>query len=127
MSKQMMQNQWVPTTASVAVGAFVWFMFESVIGTAGLTSGFSSWWLGYAAMFVAAGLLGYLYSQRPWRWGLYMIVAHVSVASLRSEGDHSMLPLELIFFGLLATFFILAGYLGAWLSLKFRHPALKKR
>jgi hypothetical protein len=118
MPKQITQNQWLPTIASIAVGAIVWFIFESAISTSGLTSGFSYWWAGYAIMFLAAGLLGYLFSQRPWRWGIYIIIAHVVVASLRSKGDHSMLPLELIFFGFLAVLFVLASYLGAWLSRK---------
>jgi len=118
MSKQITQNQWLPTIISIAVGATVWFMFESAINTSGLTSDFSYWWAGYAIMFLAAGLLGYFFSQRPWRWGIYIVIAHVVVASLRSKGDHSMLPLELIFFGLMAVLFVLASYLGAWLSRK---------
>ena len=118
MSKQITQNQWLPSIVSIAVGACVWFMFESIISTSGVTGGFTYWWAGYAVMFLAAGLLGYLFNQRPWRWGIYIVIAHVVMASIRSKGDHSMLPLELIFYALLALLFVLASYLGAWLSRK---------
>ncbi len=45
-----------------------------------------------------------------------MIGAHVVVAFARSEGDHNMLLLEIIFTAILALLFVFASYLGAWLS-----------
>jgi hypothetical protein len=106
----------VPAVASIAIGATVWVMFELVISRFGLVGGFSYWWAGYAIMFFASGILGYLFSVRPWRWGIYIVAAHIVVASLRSKGDHSMLPLELIFFVVLAMLYVSASYVGAWIS-----------
>lgn len=118
MPKQIAQNQWLPAIVSIAVGISVWLMFQLVISKFGLTSGFYYWWTGYGIMFLASGLLGYFFNQRPWRWGIYIVTAHAVFASMLSKGDHNMLPLELIFFSLLALLFVLAGYLGAWLSRK---------
>lgn len=124
MPRQIAQNQWLPTIASIAIGVAVWFLFELGISKFGLTSSFSYWWAGYGIMLSAAALLGYLFGNRPWRWGIYIVLAHVTVASIRSTGDHNMLPLEMIFFAVLAVLYVLASYLGAWVSRKFRRQSL---
>jgi hypothetical protein len=119
MSNKIKGHQWVPTVISVVVGVAVWFMFERVISKFGLTGGFSYWWMGYGIMVVAAGVIGYFFRNRPWRWGVYISIAHVVVASFRSVGDHNMLPLEIIFFAALIFICVLASYFGAWLSKRF--------
>jgi hypothetical protein len=118
MPEQVAKNQWIPTTVSIVVGVAVWFMFELVINNFGLVGGFSYWWAGYTAMFLASAFLGYFFCQRPWRWGVYIVIAHALFASIRSKGDHNMLPFELIFFALLAIVFVFASYFGAWLFRK---------
>jgi hypothetical protein len=105
----------LPTLVSITVGVVVWFLFELVIAQSGLSGGLYYWWGGYLLMLLVSGTLGYFYPQRCWRWGTYMVGAHVAIASLRSPGDHNMLPLELIFFGFLALLYVFASYFGSWI------------
>ena len=119
MSKKIVQNQWIPSLTAIGVGIAVWFFFERVISRFGITYSLSFWWAGYGIMLLVSGALGYLFNKRPWRWGIYIVLSHVTIASIRSSGDHNMLPLEAIFFAFLALLFVLAGYVGAWISLNF--------
>ena len=59
------------------------------------------WTLAYPLSIVIAGGLGYLAPDRPWRWGLALMLAQAIALAFVSR-DFSLLPLGLILFSILA-------------------------
>ena len=57
--------------------------------------------MAYPLSIVLAGVLGYRFPERPWRWALAVMLAQAVMLAL-TGGDFSMLPLGLILFAILA-------------------------
>lgn len=70
------------------------------------------WTMAYPAGIVVSAVLGYLATDRAWRWGLVLMLAQaVTLAGLAR--DFGLLPLGLVLFGVIALPPMLAATLAA--------------
>ena len=59
------------------------------------------WMITYPIAIVASGTLGYLFPDKPWRWGLLIMLVQPVVMVITASG-FGLLPLGLILFGILS-------------------------
>lgn len=80
------------------------------------------WIAAYPIGIGVGGVMGFLASNRPWRWGLTLMLAQaVTLAAMTLS--FGLLPLGLILFSVMAIPPMLAAALGAWLRARFRPAA----
>jgi hypothetical protein len=87
--------------AAIAGGAILWL---ATAGISGKTEAWDSslyWAATYPLAIGLAGYLGYRAPEKPWRWGLSVMLAQ-AVVLVVSGSDFSLLPLGLVLFSLLA-------------------------
>lgn len=87
--------------AAIAGGALLWF---ATTGISGKTEAWDSslyWTVAYPLAIGLAGGLAYWAPEKPWRWGLAVMLAQ-AVALVIVGADFSLLPLGLILFSVLA-------------------------
>lgn len=112
-----------PVTTKVAYsiaiggGALLWLLTMALGGRAEAWDSPLYWSLSYPLAVLAAGMLGYRVPDRPWRWGLAIMLVQAVVLALTASG-FGLLPLGLIVFGMLALPAIGAASLGARLRLR---------
>ncbi len=70
------------------------------------------WTMAYPAGIVMSAVLGYLATDRAWRWGLVLMLAQAVALALLAR-DFSLLPLGLVLFGVLALPPMFAATVGA--------------
>lgn len=94
-----------PTTfafaAAIAGGAILWLL---TAGISGRTEAWDSplyWTVTYPLAIGLAGGLGYLVPEKPWRWGLAVMLVQAVVLAIAASG-FGLLPLGLILFAVLA-------------------------
>jgi hypothetical protein len=98
-----------------AVGGVLLWVGASVLGGRREAWDSSLYWIvAYPASVALGGALGYLATDRPWRWGLTVMIAQaVTLAAMTFS--FGLLPLGLILFSVLAVPPMLAARAGAWL------------
>jgi len=87
--------------AALGGGAILWL---ATAGISGRTEAWDSslyWVAAYPLSIALAGALGYWAPEKPWRWGLAVMLSQALVLVLASSG-FSLLPLGLILFSVLA-------------------------
>jgi len=87
--------------AAVIGGAVLWL---ATMGLSGRTEAWDSplyWSAAYPLAIVLAGVLGYRVPEKPWRWGLAVMLVQAVVLALTASG-FGLLPLGLIMFAILA-------------------------
>jgi hypothetical protein len=110
---------------AVIFGAAIWLYFWKESGGHDPQEGDSYWTIGYPIMLVGSTLFGYLFQERPWKYGVYIIGTQLFIGFFIISGDLNMLPIGLIVQVIIAIPLIAGGYLGAWLfkrSQKHKHP-----
>jgi peptidoglycan/LPS O-acetylase OafA/YrhL len=123
MSNTKTRNVWLAVGLSVLIGVGVWEGIGRVTGVEAWDHG-AYWWVGYPLMIIAAGALGFMFPRRPWRWGALIIGAQLVWSFIGAAGQAVLLPFTLLIFIALGIPCVLASYLGAWLTRKFR-PATR--
>lgn len=115
--KIMQRSAKIPAGLSILVGVGVW---EAIVRITGVEAWDHSvyWWLGYPLMLVVAAVLGFIFPQGYWRWGVLIIGAQLIWSFIFTMGQAILLPFTLIIFFVLGVPCVLASYLGAWLSRK---------
>ena len=87
--------------AAMGGGALLWFATAVISGKAEAWDSSLYWTATYPlALGLAAGL-GYWAPERPWRWGLTVMLAQAAALALASS-DFGLLPLGLVLFSVLA-------------------------
>jgi len=82
-------------------GVVLWLATNAISGRREAWDSSLYWTLAYPLGVAVAGTLGYLSPERPWRWGLtLMLVQALTLAAATSS--FGLLPLGLIMFGILA-------------------------
>jgi hypothetical protein len=97
----MKDNATSPYAAAIGGGLILWFATAGVSGKAEAWDSSLYWAATYPLTIALAGYLGYRSPQRPWRWGLVVMLAQ-AVALVVSGSDFSLLPLGLVLFSVLA-------------------------
>jgi peptidoglycan/LPS O-acetylase OafA/YrhL len=75
------------------------------------------WTVAYPVAIVLAGVLGYAFPQRPWRWAVVLMFTQVAVVLFGGSG-FGLLPLGLIFLGILSLPAIALASLGSRIGLR---------
>lgn len=87
--------------AAVGGGAILWLATAAVSGKTEAWDSSLYWSATYPLAIGLAGYLGYRAPERPWRWGLAVMLAQAVVLVL-SGSDSGLLPLGLALFSVLA-------------------------
>jgi hypothetical protein len=102
---------------AAAGGTILWVATTAVSGRGEAWDSPLYWSAAYPLGIAIAGVLGYVATDRPWRWGLALMLAQaVTLAIMRFS--FGLLPLGLILFGVLAA--PPAGAAAAAASLRLR-------
>lgn len=94
-------------------GTLLWLGTVALTGRAEAWDSPLYWKLAYPLAVLLAGVLGYLSPERPWRWGLAVLLVQPVVMLLTRGGSFTLLPLGLMLFGILAIPAVFAARLGA--------------
>lgn len=86
---------------AIAGGAILWVATAVVSGKTEAWDSSLYWVAAYPIAIALAGYLGYRVPEKPWRWGLAVMLAQAVVLVL-SGSDFGLLPLGLIMFSILA-------------------------
>lgn len=87
--------------AAIAGGALLWLATAGVSGKVEAWDSSLYWAATYPLAIGLAGYLGYRAPERPWRWGLTVMLTQAIVLVVRGS-DLSLLPLGLALFSILA-------------------------
>lgn len=79
----------------------MWLVTVGVSGKAEAWDSSLYWAAAYPLAIGFAGYLGYRAPERPWRWGLAVMLVQAVVLAV-SGSDFSLLPLGLVLFSVLA-------------------------
>lgn len=113
----MKDNTRFAWTAAIVGGVLLW------LATAALSDRIEAWdaplyWKAtYPLGMVLAGVLGYLVPEKPWRWGLALMLAQ-GVMPVFGGAGVGLFPLALVMLAVLAVPPMLAALLGSRLRLR---------
>lgn len=88
-------------TAAIAGGAVLWLVTAGITGKREAWDSTWYWTVSYPLAIALAGGLGYWLPEKPWRWGLTVMLVQ-AVLLVGAGADFSLLPLGLILFTVLA-------------------------
>ena len=97
----MNDNATRPYALAIVGGALLWLATAAISGKVEAWDSSAYWTATYPLSIALAGGLGYWFPERPWRWGLAVMLAQAVVLVL-TAADFSLLPLGLILFSVLA-------------------------
>lgn len=86
---------------AIVGGAGLWLVAAGISGRREAWDSSIYWAVAYPLSIGLAGGLGYWIPEKPWRWGLAVMLAQALVL-VASGSDFGLLPLGLIVFSLLA-------------------------
>jgi hypothetical protein len=86
---------------AAASGATLWILTSVISGRREAWDASFYWTLTYPVGLVIAGILGFIAWERPWRWGLTLMLVQALTLAV-TAGSFGLLPLGLIMFGILA-------------------------
>lgn len=102
-------------------GAILWLATAAISGRTEAWDSALYWPVAYPLAVGLAGYLGYRVPERPWRWGLAVMLAQAAML-LVSASDLSLWPLGLFLFSVLALPAIGLAQLTARIRLRREHP-----
>ena len=97
----MKDNATSAYVTAIGGGAILWLATAVVSGRSEAWDSLLYWVVTYPLAIALAGYLGHRAPERPWRWGLAVMLAQ-AVVLVVSGSDFSLLPLGLILFSVLA-------------------------
>lgn len=86
---------------AIGGGAFLWIAAAVLSGRSEAWDSSLYWTVAYPLSIALAGVLGYRFPHRPWRWALAVMLAQAVMLVLSGAG-FGLLPLGLILFAVLA-------------------------
>jgi hypothetical protein len=104
-------------TAAAACGAILWVTTTIVSGRREAWDAGLYWSVAYPLAIACAGALGYFAPDRPWRWGLTVMLVQAVVLTIAAS-SFGLLPLGLIMFAILAL--LPAGAAGVGAAIRRR-------
>lgn len=99
--------------AAAVGGAILWLATNIVSGQTEAWDASLYWTVAYPLGIVGAGALGYLAPDRPWRWGLALMLVQALALAITAS-SFGLLPLGLILFAILAVPPAGLAAIGAW-------------
>lgn len=95
-------NTAIAYVIAAAAGMALWFAGAEVSGRREAWDSGIYWAIFYPAAVLVAGVLGYLFPDRPWRWAVTLFAAQFAAMVLRDGELGNLFPLGLVAFGVLA-------------------------
>lgn len=102
---------------AIGGGALLWLLTMALSGKTEAWDSGLYWTFAYPLAIALSGVLGYRVPDRPWRWGLAVMLVQAVVLALTAAG-FSLLPLGLILFAILALPAVAVAALGARVRLR---------
>jgi hypothetical protein len=87
--------------AAIIGGAVLWQVTAALSGKIEAWDAPFYWAVTYPLSIILSGWLGYLFPEKPWRWGFSVMFAQAGMLMI-SSSSFGLLPLGLILFGVLA-------------------------
>jgi hypothetical protein len=103
---------------AIAGGTILWVATTAVSGRGEAWDSLLYWSAAYPLGIAIAGVLGYVATDRPWRWALALMLAQALTLAITTL-SFGLLPLGLILFGVLAAPPAGAAAAGAYLRRRF--------
>lgn len=103
--------------AAAAGGVVLWLVTAAISGRTEAWDSELYWTAAYPLSIALAGALGYFFPDRPWRWGLTVMLVQ-AVALAFAAASFGLLPLGLMLFAVLAVPAILIARLAAGFRLR---------
>lgn len=96
-------KDWTTSAYAVAIagGGILWLATAAISGKTEAWDSSFYWVATYPLAILLAGFLGYWAPERPWRWGLSVMLVQALVLVVSGSG-FGLLPLGLILFSVLA-------------------------
>jgi hypothetical protein len=101
---------------AAAAGMVLWFAGAEVSGRREAWDSAIYWAVFYPAAVLIAGVIGYRFPDRPWRWALTLFAAQFVAMVLRDGEIGNLVPLGLVTFGVLALPAIAVAFAGSRLK-----------
>ncbi|HEY8522006.1 MAG TPA: hypothetical protein VIN61_18185 [Gammaproteobacteria bacterium] len=91
----------LPYTLAIVLGTLLWTITAAVGDRTEPWDTPEYWTVAYPLAIVLAGVLGYCFPQRAWRWALALMFTQMLVMMLGGSG-FGLLPLGLVLLGVLS-------------------------
>ncbi|MBX3329681.1 MAG: hypothetical protein KF722_04710 [Nitrospira sp.] len=112
-----MKNTYWLYGIAVAIGIVVWIGISMVSGRREAFDSGLYYSIGMPVVCVASATFGFLEPKKSWRWGILPLLGQFSWMLL-TQGPGNLLPLGMIFFGILSVPSIITARIGAFLGRK---------
>jgi len=112
-----MKNTYWLYGIAVAIGIVVWIGISMVSGRKEAFDSELYYRIGMPVVCLASAAFGFLEPNKSWRWGILPLLGQFSWMLL-TQGPGNLLPLGMIFFGILSVPSIIAARIGAFLRRK---------
>jgi hypothetical protein len=109
-------SEYSKVVIAIIIGAIIWTVFKVIARPQDPTDLLFYWQIGYPISILLSGIMGILFPERFWQWGIYIIFIQLVMTMFLTEGDWNLLPPGILFYALLTVPCIIAGYIGAWVS-----------
>ncbi len=100
---------------AIAAGMALWFAAALSSGKREPWDGAAYWSVAYPVAIGLAGVLGFVFPERPWRWALALFLAQFVAMCLRNGELGNLWPLGLLLLAALAVPGMALGQFAAWL------------
>jgi hypothetical protein len=100
---------------AIVVGMSLWFWASLVSGRREAWDAAVYWTVAYPLAVGVAGMMGYVFPQRPWRWALTLFMAQFVAMAIRNGELGGMWPMGMILLALLSVPGMALGQFAAWL------------
>ncbi|HEX6998907.1 MAG TPA: hypothetical protein VF322_12260 [Gammaproteobacteria bacterium] len=91
----------LPYTLAIVCGTVLWTVTAAVGDRTEPWDTAEYWTISYPLAIVLAGVLGFCFPRRAWRWALALMLTQMLVMAV-GGGDFSLLPLGLVLLGVLS-------------------------
>jgi len=98
----------------IILGAALWLAFSIIGGVQEAWDHSTYWRLGYPLPALISGVGGYLIPLKPWRWPLFLVVGQFFTMFVQNPTSN-LLPLGILFLGIVSLPLLIPAYLGALL------------
>jgi peptidoglycan/LPS O-acetylase OafA/YrhL len=102
---------------AIVAGTTLWLTTSAIGGKREPWDSSIYWTVTYPAAIALAGLLGYVFPERPWRWAVIVIFMQAAVMVIAGSG-FGLLPLGLILLTVLSLPAVVLAKLAAKLRLR---------
>lgn len=102
-------------TLSIIAGMSLWFWVSLASGKREPWDDAVYWTVAYPVAIVLAGILGFSFPERPWRWALTLFLAQFAAMTIRNGELGNLWPMGLMLLVVLSVPGMALGQFASWL------------